>query len=308
LQTLAIVIEAPGQLALRHLGVVEMGDADVLVETEWSAVSTGTEKLLWTGRMPSFPGMGYPLVPGYETVGTVVQAGSAAEALVGRRVFVPGASCYREARGLFGGAARRLIVPAARTVPVGDMGVESTLLALAATAQHAIAGGVLPDLIVGHGVLGRLVARLAVAAGGTPTVWEISPARSGGAEGYRVVHPDADDRHDYRTILDVSGDSSLLDSLIGRLSKGGELVLAGFYPERLDFSFAAAFRREARIRIAAEFQPTDLNIVSALVARGALSLAGLISHVRDAADASDAYPQAFNDTDCLKMVLDWRRI
>ncbi len=53
-------------------------------------------------------------------------------------------------------------------------------MALAATARHAIAGfgTALPDLIVGHGVLGRLLARLTLAAGGTPpTVWELNPRR-----------------------------------------------------------------------------------------------------------------------------------
>jgi 3-hydroxyethyl bacteriochlorophyllide a dehydrogenase len=313
LDTLAIVIEAPGQLAIRQLALVEndgvlLSDADVLVETEWSAVSTGTEKLLWQGRMPSFPGMGYPLVPGYESVGKVIDAGCAAQGLIGERVFVPGANCYRDARGLFGGAARRLVVPAARVLPIGSLGIEAVLLALAATGQHAIAGGALPELIIGHGVLGRLIARLVVAAGGQPTVWEIDSARAAGDHGYAVIHPGADSRADYRTILDVSGDSGLLDTLVGRLAKGGEIVLAGFYQERLDFAFAQAFRKEARFRIAAEFRPEDLSEVRALVLSGALDLGGLVSHVRAAREAGDAYPQAFADSQCLKMVLDWRDV
>jgi 3-hydroxyethyl bacteriochlorophyllide a dehydrogenase len=306
LETLAVVIEAPGKLALRQLAVAPMADADLLVETEWSGVSTGTEKLLWTGRMPDFPGMGYPLVPGYESVGRVVDAGPLARHLLGQRVFVPGASCYLDARGLFGGAARQLIVPAARVIPVDDLGVEAVLLALAATAEHALAGGALPELIVGHGVLGRLLARLVVAAGGRPTVWEIDPARAEGEAGYRVLHPDADPRRDYAAIADASGDSALLDTLIARLARGGEIILAGFYQDRLGFGFAGAFRREARIRVAAEFCPQDLAAVRTRVQVGTLSLAGLVSHVRAAGDAGDAYPQAFDDRDCLKMVLDWR--
>jgi bacteriochlorophyllide a dehydrogenase len=305
-ETLAVVVEAPGQLALRRLGLLAMQAADVLVETEWSAVSTGTEKLLWLGRMPNFPGMGYPLVPGYETVGRVIDAGAEAQALIGARVFVPGANCYTDARGLFGGAARRLVVPAARVIPIGELGVEGVLLSLAATARHAIVGGALPELIVGHGVLGRLIARLVVAAGGSPTVWEIDSARAGGAEGYAVLHPGADTRADYSTIIDVSGDSALLDTLVGRLAKGGEVVLAGFYQDRLDFGFTQAFRKEARFRIAAEFRPDDLSAVGGLVADGALSLSGLVTHMRAAEEAEDAYPQAFADSQCLKMVLDWR--
>ena len=306
MDTLAVVVEAPGQLALRRLNLLAMQAADVLVETEWSAVSTGTEKLLWQGRMPNFPGMGYPLVPGYETVGRVIDAGPDAQALLGTRVFVPGANCYSDARGLFGGAARRLVVPAARVIPVGELGVEAVLLSLAATALHAVVGGATPDLIVGHGVLGRLIARLAVAAGGAPTVWEIDSARMDGAEDYQVMHPGSDTRADYATIVDVSGDSALLDTLVGRLARGGEVVLAGFYQERLDFGFTQAFRKEARFRIAAEFRPDDLKAVSALVADGVLDLDGLVTHLRGANEAEDAYPQAFADSQCLKMVLDWR--
>jgi bacteriochlorophyllide a dehydrogenase len=52
----------------------------VVVDVEWSGISTGTERLLFTGRMPPSPGMGYPLVPGYESVGRVrrCRQGSAA--------------------------------------------------------------------------------------------------------------------------------------------------------------------------------------------------------------------------------------
>jgi 3-hydroxyethyl bacteriochlorophyllide a dehydrogenase len=60
--------------------------------------------------MPDFPGMGYPLVPGYETVGEVIEAGPERGFTVGQRVFAPGATCYGDVRGLFGGAASHLVV------------------------------------------------------------------------------------------------------------------------------------------------------------------------------------------------------
>ena len=46
--------------------------------------------------------------------------------------------------------------------------------------------------------------------------------------------------------------ASLIDTLIGRLAKGGEIALAGFYESPLSFAFPPAFMREARLRIAAE--------------------------------------------------------
>ena len=307
MDTIAVVLHQPEQLALSRLPLSPPGEDDVVVHVEWSGISTGTERLLWSGKMPPFPGMGYPLVPGYESVGRVASAGPRSGRSEGERVFVPGARCFGEVRGLFGGAASRLVVPGAKVVPLGDtLAEQGVLLALAATARHAIAGGTQPDLIVGHGVLGRLLARLAVLDGGNPVVWERNPERAKGALGYPVIDPAQDERRNYRAIYDVSGDAALLDSLIARLAPGGEIVLAGFYSEPLSFAFPPAFMREARIRIAAQWMPDDLANVRDAAACGALSLDGLITHREDATSAPAAYRTAFSDPACLKMILDWR--
>ena len=307
MDTTAVVINAPGELQLRTLALPSPVSGQLVVQVEWSGISTGTERLLWSGRMPPFPGMGYPLVPGYESVGRVVHAEGSTKVRVGDRVFVPGASCFGEVRGLFGGAASRLVVPEARVVRIDErLAEKGVLLALAATARHALASGDgrPPDLIVGHGVLGRLMARMAICSGGAPVVWETNPTRAGGAEGYLVLDPKDDARRDYRTIVDVSGAAEGVDGLIGRLARGGELVLAGFY-DTVSFAFPPAFMKEARIRIAAEWQPADLAAVTALVASEKLSLDGLITHRAPFSNAADAYATAFTDPTCLKMLLDW---
>lgn len=310
MNTLAVVFEEPQQLSLATLELSAPGDEDVVVDIAWSGISTGTERLLWTGKMPPFPGLGYPLVPGYESVGRVREAGRHARARIGDLVFVPGANCFGPVRGLFGGAAAQLVVPSQRAHAVDEsLGERAVLLALAATAHHAIRapGLALPDLVVGHGVLGRLIARLVLALGGAaPTVWELNPDRAGGASGYSVIDPALDARRDYHSICEVSGDSRLLDALIQRLAPGGEIVLAGFYSDALSFSFPAAFMREARLRVAAQWQPSDLVAVRQLAESGQLSLDGLITHRNAAQDADAAYRTAFGDPGCLKMLLDWR--
>lgn len=310
MESLAVILTAPGSLSLDALALTDPGPGDLVVEIDHSGISTGTEKLFWTGRMPPFPGMGYPLVPGYEAAGEVVEAGSDTGFRPGEHVFVPGASCYLGAHGLFGGAAARVVTRAARVTRIDrGLGPAGALLALAATARHAMAGpgAHVPDLIVGHGVLGRLLARLTIAAGApAPTVWEIDPARIPGAQGYDVLHPDADPRRDYRAIFDASGRADLLDSLVSRLAKGGEIVLAGFYTDPLSFAFPPAFMKEARLRIAAEWAPDDMVATRALVESGTLRLDDLITHRRPAAAAAAAYETAFADPACLKMILDWK--
>ncbi len=311
MQTSAIVMSAPRQVMLSRIALSPPGDADVVVDIRWSGISAGTERLLWTGRMPDFPGMGYPLVPGYESVGHVVEAGPQSGRRAGELVFVPGAKCFGDVRGLFGGAASRVVLPGTRAMPIGDdLGDRGTLLALAATAYHAIAAPTAspPELIIGHGVLGRLLARLTLALGHpAPVVWEERAVRASGAIGYGVVRSEQDSRRDYRAIYDASGDAAMLDLLIPRLARGGEIVLAGFYPGAVSFAFPPAFMREARLRCAAEWLPDDLLAVQRLIAAGDLALDGLITHRSPAERAQDAYRTAFEDPDCLKMILEWSR-
>ena len=323
----AVVFEKPGVMALRTVGLIEPGDGECVVDVLWSGISTGTERLLWNGRMPAFPGLAYPLVPGYESVGRVVQADPAGERRVGDLVFVPGSPGYTDVRGLFGATAERVVVDAQRLVPIDErLGERGVLLALAATAYHAatrlardgaptrpeLTPGLppawLPELIVGHGVLGRLLARVVVALGGEPCVWESNPRRHAGADGYRVLLPDDDTRRDYRVVADVSGDAGLVDALIERLRPAGQLILAGFYHAPIQFSFPPAFQRELGLAVAAEWQRSDLQACLELVQDARLSLDGLITHQQSARGAAPAYRTAFGDPHCLKMVLDWRGI
>ncbi len=309
LHSTAVLLESPKELRLKRLLLDEPTDADVVVQMEWSGISTGTEKLLWNGTMPDFPGMGYPLVPGYESVGRVTRAGKNSKLDLYQRVFVPGAKCFGDVKGLFGGAASHVVVPGDRVVALPEaIGEEGVLLALAATAYHVTQGkkALQPDLIVGHGVLGRLIARIAVLLGHQPVVWEIDSERMSGAEGYTVLHPCDDQENKYQNICDASGQVSVLNKLIGQLRFGGEITLAGFYEKDIQFNFPQAFMKEAKFKIAAQWTPQDLQDVKQLIAQGKLNLNGLITHHRKPSSINEVYRTAFEDPSCLKMVVDWR--
>ncbi|MFM8624080.1 MAG: chlorophyll synthesis pathway protein BchC [Betaproteobacteria bacterium] len=312
----AIVFQNPRRLSVQSLDLRPLGPGQIEVEVDFSGISTGTERLLWDGSMPAFPGMGYPLVPGYETTGLVVglhPEGNEGLSL-GDRVFVPGSYSFEGVHNLFGGAGSRLIAASSRVVKVSTaLERNATLLALAATAYHSVAMGgtrepaAPPALIVGHGIMGRLLARLTVASGATPpVVWETHPQRREGARGYCVVDPSDDERKDYPSIYDVSGDASIINQLIGRLKPGGEVVLAGFYKQDISFAYPQAFMREATLRVASEWKRADLLATTELVHNGTLCLDGLITHAQSPALAHEAYEQAFGDSACLKMILDWR--
>lgn len=310
----AIVFEAPHSLSVRELELAPMGPRDLEITVAFSGISTGTERLLWEGTMPPFPGLSYPLVPGYETVGTIAKMGAEVTGwAVGDSVFLPGSYAFQGVQNIFGGSGACLVVPNERAVKLDPgLGAKGVLLALAATAHHVFTVGrdnlplAYPDLIIGHGIMGRLLARMVIAAGKpAPVVWETQTIRQKGALGYEVIHPDQDVRKDYRCICDVSGDSGILNRVIPKMAAGGEVVLAGFYKQDLSFAYAPAFMREASIRVAAQWKKHDLDAVVAMFHDGSLPLDGLITHTEKAAHAQRAYEIAFGDPECLKMIVEW---
>ena len=121
-----------------------------------------------------------------------------------------------------------------------------------------------------------------------------------------MADPDRDDAGRHDAVIDASGSLAAIDQAIGRLNRGGDLVLAGFYGERIGCAFAPAFMREVSLLISAEFRPDDISAVLDLVSDGRLDLSGLITHRNPPSRAAHAYETAFSDPDCLKMVIDWR--
>jgi len=305
----AVVFESPGKLSVRQVSLPNIDDDDCLVEVSYSGISTGTERLLWDGSMPAFPGLQYPLVPGYESVGRVIEAGPDANLLPSQAVFIPGSRGFTDVAGVFGGAAKYLVVPSKRLIPLpANPQDSSVLLALAATAVHAIrrcGTNLAPELVIGNGVLGRLIARCSNALfDNKVTFWETDPSRQNN-EGFSVYTESTGDRRDYRVVIDVSGDHRIIDQAVAHMASGATLVLAGFYHDTLHFEFAQAFMREVSINVASEWQHDDIQTAANLIAQRSIVLDDLVTHRYPATEAATAYHEAFNNPNCLKTILDW---
>ncbi len=194
----AFWVTGPGTGALRPEALAEPGPDAVRVRTQFSAISRGTESLVFHGRVPEsqyqamrapfqageFP---WPVKYGYISVGTV-EAGGAAHGLDGQRVFClyPHQSAYT--------------VPAAAVVPIPDA-VPSRRAVLAANMETAI--NAVWDLqpgpgdrlaVIGAGVVGLLVAGLLRAMPGAEvTLIDPNPAREpvAAALGLSLCTPEA---------------------------------------------------------------------------------------------------------------------
>ncbi len=180
-QAMAFWLREPGVGEIRPLEVSDPGPGEVLVRTLRSAVSRGTETLVFRGGVPpdqyaamrapfqegDFPG---PLKYGYLNVG-VVEKGP--PDLVGRTVFClyPHQTAY--------------VVPASAVVVVPE-DVPAARAVLAGTVETAVnalwdAAPLLGDrvTVVGGGMVGLCVARLLVGVPGLEvTVVDVDPERA----------------------------------------------------------------------------------------------------------------------------------
>jgi 2-desacetyl-2-hydroxyethyl bacteriochlorophyllide A dehydrogenase len=71
----ALVVDAPGQFAVRTLSDPVPGPFQVLTRQRFGAICAATDRHLVAGELP-IPGIRYPLILGHESIGEVVEVGS----------------------------------------------------------------------------------------------------------------------------------------------------------------------------------------------------------------------------------------
>jgi NADPH:quinone reductase-like Zn-dependent oxidoreductase len=227
----------PGRGEIRPVSLRDPGDGEVRVRAVRSAVSRGTESLVFAGRVPTteydrmrapfqegdFPA---PVKYGYLSVG-VVEHGPAD--LAGRTVFClyPHQTAY--------------VVPADAVVPVPD-GVPAERAVLAGTVETAVnalwdAAPLVGDRIavVGAGMVGCCVARLLVGIpGARVTLVDVDPERAKVAAGLGVDFAAPDDALDgCDLVVHTSATEAGLRRSLELLGAEGTVLDLSWYGDRL---------------------------------------------------------------------------
>jgi 2-desacetyl-2-hydroxyethyl bacteriochlorophyllide A dehydrogenase len=311
-----------GLVELREVELPELSEGRVLVATEWSGISGGTELLAYRGEVdPELPldevlgalagTFAYPFRYGYSAVGRVVRpAGPLAE---GQLVFA------------FHPHQDRFVVDARELVPVDGLDPRTaTLYPLVETALQVCLDAA-PRLreaavVVGLGVVGILVAALLERAGAVVLASEPQPGRRAAAAafGVRAVAPDelaaalADQTRGRGAdlVVEASGDPGALASSLGLLAHEGTALVCSWYGTKpAPLPLGAAFHRR---RLALRSSQVS-TIPAALSARWdrprraeaawslarELPLAALASHEFPFEQAAEAYARLDRQQDGL---------
>ncbi|WP_058867226.1 alcohol dehydrogenase catalytic domain-containing protein [Chloracidobacterium thermophilum] len=313
----AIVFHAPHEIGLQSIPLPPLTPTSVRVATKLTSISAGTERMTLEGRLPGMPQLRYPLIPGYENVGEVIEVGAdvdPAQFQVGDRVFLPGTVRYEGFFSVFGGQVSESVNDVKRPIklPAGISNETALLLALGATAHHGIRDLVAPGtrpsiLVLGQGIVGQLAARMLTGSGAEVTIADTIPFRVGlgEADHFIVVNQETDIPSDsFDVVVEATGNVGCFDTAVRALKKHGHLRSLGFY-EDIHFAFGPAFIKEIRLDIAGEWDAADLAATLRFLADHDAVLQQLITHQLPARDPNRAYTVALRDPECLKIALTW---
>lgn len=232
----SVWFERPLVAELRHEAIGSPGPTQVRIQALFSGISAGTERLVLRGDVPlearglmALPSMRgtfeFPISYGYATIGVVdaVGLGVAAD-LIGQRVF----ALHPHQDVII------TDVTALRPVPTD---LPSERLVLAPSVETALnvlwdAGIALGDrvVVVGMGVVGLMIVRLAVRAGAASVAFiERAPERASLAASFGGTGATSADIEAADILIDASGAPAALAMLVDGAGLEARVVAASWY-------------------------------------------------------------------------------
>ena len=247
----AVHFVAPRRVELREVEVPEPSDGQLLVATEWSGISAGTELLAYRGEVdPELPldetlgalagTFAYPFRYGYSAVGRVVRpSGRFRE---GQRVFA------------FHPHQDRFVADAGDAVAVDDLDPRAATLYPTVETALQVTLDAAPRLgetvvVVGLGAVGTLAAALLARTGAVVLGTEPDPARRAAAG---AVDPSevgdavaaATGGRGADLVVEASGNPEALAGSLGLLAREGTALVCSWYGTKpVALPLGAAFHR-----------------------------------------------------------------
>ena len=325
----AILFTAPNEVALGPIELPEPGPGEVLVESDYTAVSPGTELRCLAGKQA---GLGaWPIIPGYQCSGRILQAGADSKFKKGDPVFCMGTQKSNVNRG-WGGHVSHAVVNESSVwaIPEHVDKLEAVIVKLAAICYHGVCMSkpVAHEtvVVVGLGPIGQIAARVHALSGARVVAVDVSPERveftkKAGIEAIvgkpnlvdavKALFPDGVD-----IVVDSTGSPAVLKQSMELCKKrpwddvpqqGPRLMIQGSYPDLFEVSYRAMFSAEATILTPRDHQHRDLRAAMDLLSRGKLKLRDLISDVRTPDSAPKTYKElAENKGSLLTVAYKWK--
>ena len=242
------------RVEVREAPLPAPSSGQVLVQTSVSAISAGTEMLVYRGQAPQemtaddtiealAGGLAFPLRYGYAAVGAIVEAGDGVSpSLVGKRVF-----SFQPHGTHFVANADGLIL-----LPDGLADEVATLLPNMETAVSFVMDGrpVIGEriLVLGQGIVGllttMLLAQMSPAKLVTVDSYALRREKSAELGAHQTLSPVDPLPSDFDLVYELSGNPSVLNQAIAAVGFGGRIVVGSWYGKKQSpLDLGGAFHR-----------------------------------------------------------------
>jgi 2-desacetyl-2-hydroxyethyl bacteriochlorophyllide A dehydrogenase len=240
-----VLLLGPHSVAVREVALPDPAPNQILVKTEASVVSAGTELAVYTGthqwlKDPSLPDWKFPFRPGYSAAGVVVAVGAAVpQWKPGDRVSYPGNHASAELLTVGHERGRLWQLPS---------GLSAEKAAWACVARYGLGAPIRAGLtlgrsaaVLGLGVIGQFALRCLIAAGAHPVVgidavaMRRAAAQAAGAD--HVLDPSAGDAREQlakffgargaEIVADATGVPDAVPVAMSLACDGGQVVVVG---------------------------------------------------------------------------------
>ncbi|MFJ7513027.1 zinc-binding dehydrogenase [Peribacillus simplex] len=254
---LELHLKNPNDLQLREIDSVGVPpDGHVKIKLIYGGIC-GSDLRVFQGSLPH---ASYPLRPGHELVGTIIEVGKDAPFNIGTRVVVfPNSFCgecdlckkgktniCRQKRSIGvnidGGFAEEIIISSKYVLPIPkDMPDErAVLIEPFAVVVHALEKATITKgtavAIVGSGNEGMLAAVLGLYLGARITAIDINPVKREMVKklgDIRAIHPEEVGDETFDIVIEAAGAQKAVEQAVHLVRPGGELILIGMTPKAL---------------------------------------------------------------------------
>lgn len=305
-----LLVTGPNQIECAQLELPPPAEGEVLVESQFTTVSPGTELRVMSGQEAHTWGF----IPGYSLSGRVVETGPGVDSQwLNRPVFITGTSRSNHPR-TWGGHVSHAIATTDRLFPVPE-GVDmlaASLTHLAAIAYHGVRlSHPLPHesvVVVGLGPIGQLSARLHAVTGAKVLAVDISPERVALAARAGVDATVTADSlkatvlarfpEGAEVVVDCTGSPAVLPQAIelardlpwdDSWTPAARFLVQGSYAGDFRVPYQTAFLKQLSFLIPRDCQPRDMRTILDLLGRRLLKVDGLVGEVVPAEDAPLIY-------------------
>lgn len=317
----AVSFAAAGEVIVHDLPEPVPAAGEALVAPRFVGLC-GTDLELLEGTMPYFAegAAWYPLQPGHEVAGVVVQAPEgfpaagtpvlldptagcgACEACRARRVsHCPRLRTIGVRDGMPGGAAELLTIPAENLIelPAG-LSLRDAVLAepgvtALATIRSAGARAGMRALVVGAGTLGAIAAQILRHEGVDVDVSIVEPERRPFVESLGVRAVEQIQPRSYDIVVELAGSAGAVRAALEAVAPDGTVALAGVQPGPVDGVDVNAIVLHG-ITLCGPRDDGDFAEMLELLASGAVAVDPLIERLYDIENAPEAYARLSDQT------------